>query len=418
MLTFFDPELTSPNRARRRNASRLARRTAMGAAQGSTPATAAQGGAGAPTPQARSLVPFVRAARAATQQDFSIGPFTLTATNQNVGPVNLQANGWLRSMEILVQGTSASNTASVAFNADGPFNVIESISMLDPAGNPIVNPISGYYLYLWIKYGVFDDPPFADPRSDPQYSVATGMVTNGGSFTFLLKLPVETTVRDDFTILPNGAADRRYRLNLTLNSLSGLYATQPSNAPSVTIEAKANYYIEPPQVINGAAVQQTPNGYGSKGYLEFESPQVVGGGSLRPQLFNMGRTIRAQIMVLRNASGVRDTTDWPDPFYVFINNFQQLYLPKSNWITAMERAYGYGANGAAVDTAGGLDTGVFVLFQYMLREGKLLNSSPRGQYLATVAGTKYVFQGVFGAGAQTLDVLQHSVVASAQALYN
>ena len=177
-------------------------------------------------------------------------------------------------------------------------------------------------------------------------------------------------------------------------------------------------FDQSPQVINGAAAQQTPNGYGSKGYLEFESPQVVGGGSLRPQLFNMGRTIRAQIMVLRNASGVRDTTDWPDPFYVFINNFQQLYLPKSNWITAMERAYGYGANGAAVDTAGGLDTGVFVLFQYMLREGKLLNSSPRGQYLATVAGTKYVFQGVFGAGAQTLDVLQHSVVASAQALYN
>ncbi len=385
---------------------------------GPTPASAAQSGAGAPMPRAAALIPFTRAARAATQQDFALGPYTLSATNRNIGPVHLQANGWLRFVDIEVAAVAAGNTAAVAFAGDAPFDVIQSISMLDPAGNPIINPISGYYLYLWNKYGVFSDPPYSDPRSDPEYSVTSGTAATGGSFTFFLRLPIETAVRDCFTILPNGAADRRYRLNLTLNTLSGVYSTAPTAAPTVTLNGTAHYYVEPPQTINGSHVQQTPNGYGSKGYFEFESPTVAGGGSLRPQLVNMGRTIRMQIFVLRNSTGVRDDTDWPDPFYVFINNFQQLYLPKLDWQSLMAKAYGYGVNAIAKDTAGGLDTGVYVLFQYMLRGGKLHNGLSRGQYLPTVAGTKYVLQGVWGTGAQTLDVLQHSVVATPQALYN
>src|SRR5271154_3323584 len=132
----------------------------------------------------------------------------------------------------------------------------------------------------------------------------------------------------------------------------------------------------------------------------------------------MGRTIRTQIFILRNAAGTRDSADWPDPFYVFINNFQQFYLPMAVWTAAMSKAYGYGQNTIAPDTAGGLDTGVFVLFQYMLRSGALNNSDSRAQLLPTVAGTKYVLQGTWGTGASTLDVIQHSLVASPQALYN
>lgn len=393
--------------------------TAATAGQGgATPATAAQGGSGAPRPAATSLIPFVRAARAATQQDFAQASLTLTTSQQNIGPINLQANGWLRWIDIYVQVTAATNSANVGFQADAPWNVIQSISMLDPAGNPIINPISGYYLYLLIKYGVFADPPFCDPRSDPSYVVTTGTVANGGSFSFLLRLPVETAVRDAFTVLPNGAGDRRYRLNMTINNLASIYTTNPTNAPSIVINATSNYYVEPPQVINGAQVQQTPNGYGSKGYVEFESPVVTNGGALRPQLVNMGRTIRTQIFILRNAAGTRDSGDWPDPFYVFINNFQQFYLPKAVWTAAMSKAYGYGQNAVAYDVAGGLDTGVFVLFQYMLRSGSLNNSDSRAQLLPTVAGTKYVLQGTFGATASTLDVIQHSVVASPQALYS
>jgi hypothetical protein len=369
-------------------------------------------------PRATSLIPFTRAARAATQQDFAQASLTLTTSTQNIGPINLQANGWLRFVDILVVATAATNVANVAFQPDAPFNVFQSISMLDPAGNPIINPISGYYLFLLVKYGVFSDPPFGDPRSDNIYSVTSGTATAGGSFTFNLRLPVETAVRDAFTVLPNGAADRRYRLNITINSLANIYVTTPTNAPAITINATSNYYVEPPQVINGAQVQQTPNGYGSKGYVEFESPTVTNGGALRPQLVNMGRTIRAQIFCLRNAAGTRDSTDWPDPFYIFINNFQQFYLPKAVFSSAMSKAYGYGLNNTAIDTAGGLDTGVFVLFQYMLRSGVLQNSDSRAQLLPTVAGTKYVLQGSWGTGASTLDVIQHSVVASPQALYN
>lgn len=357
---------------------------------------------------AAAAVPFTRGSTDATMDDAS-GSVGFSTSLQ----LNLQTNAFLQNIELELSVTTAGNTAAVAFNADAPWNVINTIRLDDPAGQSIISPISGYALYLLNKYG-FDSGCGFDPKSDPGYTAVTGTGATGGSFSFRVTIPVQVRKRDAFGALNNSAANQRYLLTILTGSTADLYSTAPTTAPTaIAYSLTQKYWTSPPATIVSAAgqtsVQQTPSGLGTVAFVRYERHnEVSGGGTPQIQLNNVGDYISQLVFVLRNSSNARTATDWPAVFNWYVNDFPVHALHTNKWIRDMARFYSY--DRAAAEAAGGLDNGVFVMYQLGGLFDHWDNFAPASQYLPTDATTKLQIRGSdFGSGASYLEVFTRMV---------
>src|ERR1700728_4160691 len=96
-------------------------------------ASGAQAGA-APTPSA----PFRAGTFRQLQTDGFSQTVTLGATAQQLNPYSPSPNSYIRGVWVVVTGTTSGNSASAAFNPDGPFCVIQSLTFQDANQKPIV----------------------------------------------------------------------------------------------------------------------------------------------------------------------------------------------------------------------------------------------------------------------------------------
>ena len=373
----------------------------------------------APSGSSSGAIPFTRGSALATMQDYS-GVLTAGTPQQ----VALQTNAFLESLILDVSMVTTGNTAAVAYNNDGPFNVFSSITLNDPANQAIITPVTGYQLFVLNKY-LPDTDCFFDPCRDPNYLASTGTggsASNGGSFSFRLVIPIEMRRRDAFGALLNSAANTRYQLTITPISTfvgtSGIYSTAPTSAGVLTVAITQQYWTSPPSSIvttsGTVGVQITPPGLGSVGFVRFEQHnEVSGGGSPQVQLNNVGDYISLIIFTLRNNSSpaVRDQTDWPSPFQFWMNDFQVANLSLNVWLRELARIYGYVSGISLKPAAGALDTGVFPYYPPVTIYDKANeNFAPANQYLATDATTKLQIRGSsFGSSAGTLEVLTRNI---------
>ena len=369
--------------------------------------------AASPSGAQASAIPFTRGSTLATMRDALV-----TAVANSTNQVQLQTNAFLETLILDCTLTTAGNSATVAFAADAPFNAIAQIKLDDPAGQSIIAPITGYQLYLLNKY-LTDTDCFFDPQLDPNYSATAGTAATGGSFSFRLVVPVEHRRRDALGALNNSAANQRYLLTITTASSYGgtanIYTTAPTTpATNLSIQVYQQYWTSPPGVITTAQgqsqVQATPSGLGTVGFVRYERHnEVSGGGTPQIQLNNVGDYISQIVFVLRNSSNARIAgTDWPSEFDWWVNDFQVHALSTNDFQRWMARFYRYTA---AVGTAGGLDTGAFVLGPWL--DGmfdRVENFIPANQYLPTDATTKLQIRGsTFGTNASYLEVLTRMI---------
>lgn len=388
--------------------------------------------ASAPNAQA-SAVPFSRASTLATMRDATVAMAAGTQTQ-----VQLQTNAFIENVILDVSLVTAANAATVAFAPDAPWNAIAQIRVDDPAGQSIIAPITGYQLYTLNKYLPDVECGF-DPKRDPNFFATTGAGATGGSFGFRLILPLEHRRRDALGALNNSAANQRYLI--TINTIAsyggttGIYTTAPTTpATNLNIQFYQQYWTSPPSQITtsagSSATQQTPAGLGSVGFIRFERHnEVSGGGSPQIQLNNVGDYISTIIFTLRDTAGARDiyvgpqsatNANFPQEFDWWVNDFQvhalSTYGPGGPtvatgiggaWPRNMSRFYGYWS---AAETAGGLDNGVYVLYQMFDLFDEQANYAPANQYLPTDATTKLQIRGsTWGSGAANLEVLTRMI---------
>ena len=379
---------------------------------------------------APTAIAFTRGSTLATMRDATR---TYTAGQQD--QVQLQTNAFLENVIMDVSLTTSGNSATVAFAADSPWQVISQIKLDDPAGQSIIAPITGYQLYLLNKY-LPDVECIFDPKSDANFYAITGSGATGGSFGFRLILPIEHRRRDALGALNNSAANQRYLITINIiPSFATLYTTAPTTAATnVLIQFYQQYWTSPPATITTSAgstqVQQTPSGLGSVGFIRYERHnEVSGGGTPQIQLNNVGDYLSSILFVLRDTAGARDVNqgpqsatnaNWPAEFDFWVNDFQvhalSCYGPGTPaatvgqggaWGRGMARFYGYPN---AVETAKGLDNGVFVLYQLFSLFDNAHNFAPANQYLPTDATTKLQVRGsTWGSGASYLEVLTRMI---------
>ena len=385
-------------------------------------ATYASPGAQAPAQQKAQSIPFVRAARRASQQDFAASAVVGTG-QQQLGPFDIQTNGFLRYLELYGVCTTAANAATTAFNSgtsDSPFIARINNSLQDPSSEFIINPYTGYELFLMEKYGAIEQSPYSDPRADPNFFTTTGVGGGlGGSFGIVLRVPLEDRQRDALAAVPNSAANKNYRFTTFLNTTASIYSTAPTNPGTFVLNCTNFYWTEPPASIAGVPTVATPNGNGTVAYLDREVFTAITSQTNPTLIFkNVGRVYKMAIFILRLASGARDgtLTDWPNPAAIWVNGFPLYYKPQHTWISEMQEFYGFNTG---YDAANTLDTGVYTWHDLMVQPGLVTNWGSADQYLATVASTKIQLVGAWGGTASSLTILQRTIKpSSAAALYS
>src|SRR5512146_2532615 len=121
----------------------------QGAGTAQAPTAAAQS-----TPAAQSVVPFLRGSGKGKYKFYSKSGLTLTTATQDLGPIDVKAYDYMRSI-LVTCTTTANGGATGTLQADGPFNVFTNVSVLQPNGQTMYQVSGGHQAAMIQKYGAY-----------------------------------------------------------------------------------------------------------------------------------------------------------------------------------------------------------------------------------------------------------------------
>lgn len=365
-------------------------------------ATAKQAG---PNGQPVQLKPFRQGTQPTTRSTGGVFTITPGASATPIQTFQIPPSNLLRQIVIEVTGTTSGNSAAAAFNADMPLGILSTVNFALSNGTAIVggSNFSSYSLAMALKY--FGLSGGGDPRNSAVYSAVTGTGATGGSFNVVFRIPVEVVARTGLGCLPNTSTQTPFTLDLSVAPLADIYSTAPTTAPSVKITVSVNGYW------NGgnAAYSATPLQFGTTDYVNASTIQGLSGNTqIALPNVGLGYPIRNIMFINRVASsGARNQSDWPAPFQLTYRgqNWKQ-YDSVNLWQDEMSELYGL--SGTTLDTATGLDTGVFnvtTVQDFDSRPGNEL-----GAYLNTQVGDELELLGSFGATCNVTEIVNFLAV--------
>lgn len=399
----------------------------MAAAPTATAAPASGQDAAPAAPQAASVVPFVRGSGKGKYKFFSKSGLSLTTASQDLGPIDIKAYDYMRSILVTVSTTAAGGATGTA-QADSPFNIFTNMAVKQPNGQTMYQVSSGYHAAMIQKYGFYRG--FNDPREDPAYFV------NGSWAAFAVRIPFELDLRDALGALPNKDAAAPFSLELTLNTLSNVFGSSQGTSPTLTVEAWLEAYDQPPTTLNGQMVQTTPPNMNT---LQRWTEQniTMSTGQFDARVRKLGNYLRMLLPIMRNSSGVRiglatagtaaslASTNWADPVQIVLDEDVKDNISGEDWKRRIWEVYGYGqtnpgtattvaagvatagaASGATPnmgqDAPGGLDTGVFPI-PYCVDQRDITENT--NFYLPTIESEDYLLRGSWGSAVSKLVTL-------------
>jgi hypothetical protein len=356
--------------------------------------------------QAVAARPFVTGTRTLESEVYT-QTVTQTAGTQSLTPYEFQVDGYLSGALIRVTATTAGNAAATAFQADGPFSVLQSIAFEDISGKQVLGPISGWQLYVLNRFGGFVYN--ADAKANAVYTATTGAGATGGSYRFVLRLPIQVRKRDGMGSLPNRNASATFKLKLTINTIATVYSTAPTNAASINVQVEQHgWATSDNRDYKGAAVAPTPNGVGSLMYTDVETIQLSAG-AFNQRMGTFGGLVRLLVFELRDSTGSRSQgeSDWPTLFEVEIDKVKCYSRSTVTWDYLMSEDYGLNSTAEAVGAANTKINGVKVLHwldDFGLQPGA--ENSFRYQPVTPSTAVQLIGS-IGGAGAHTLTVTKN-----------
>lgn len=366
--------------------------------------------------EVQAALPFTIAARKSKRQSFTLPAVTLASAAPTVAagtPVQIPAVGYLSAIRLEVSVTTTGGGAAT-FTADAPFNLIQNVSFKNSAGQNLIAPLTGYEWYIVNKYGAMGAGitsavgRLADPKVGRQYAATA---TAAAAAHFFLDIPLEIDPSTGLGAIPALASNRSYQLEISFAAINTVFGGTPPTTASVAVDATAVYWDVPVAQTPGGVMQVTePFGLGTLSLIQKENPPVSPGEQLT-RSNNTGNSIRNLIFIARTAAGARTDSDWSSVVELFVDNNPMLRYKKTEWQDDMVRQYGYDA--AALDAAGGLDTGVYVIPFHVFAGG--LAGDPgnsHAQYLATLDATLLQVKGYsWGASISQLAIITQAVAS-------
>lgn len=352
--------------------------------------------------------PFVAGTRY-TDENVYDQTVTIGGSAVDYPALEINPNGFLAGLFMLVECTASSTTASVAATvSDSPWSSLDTVTLNDVNNQPLVGPMGGYDIKTLNKYGgyAFQD----DPQQSPIFSAATtGTGATAGSFTYALYVPVEITHRDAVGSLPNKNAASTFRLTARAAATSAIYSTAPDGAITQRLRVTQVGWQDPDQVdLRGNPVAQNPPAVQSTQYWSKQT-YVLSGGAINQRLQNIDGLLRNLVFIARDENNNRFNADseFPDPFTLQYETAIIVNRLRTLWRHYIARDFGYSA---AVAVTNGRDYGVYPLpftKDFGLKPG---DESKLG-YLPVSAATNLVISGTIGgSGANNYTVLVNRVI--------
>jgi hypothetical protein len=377
---------------------------------------AASGGGDAPdakAPAPASVVPFVRGSgKGKYKMQGGKAGVTLTANTQDLGPIEVKAYDYMRSL-LLVCTTTANGGATGTAQADAPFNLFTNIAVKQPNGQTMYQVSSGLHAAYIQKYGGYR--AYNDPRADPNFLV------HGSAATFAIRIPFELDNRDALGSLPNKDAAAPFNLEVTLNTLTNVFGSGQGTSPTFTFEWWLEAYDQPPTTLNGMAVQTTPPNMNT--LQRWTEQQItMSSGQFDARVRKLGNQVRALIPIMRNSSNARIVTNgWSDPTQIVLDEDVKDNISQADWSRRLWEIYGYGgiqsgttstlgtASGSAmlIDSPDGLDTGVWPIPYFTDQRDATENVN---FYLPTIESEDYLLRGNWGSAVSKMTMLVGEVL--------
>jgi hypothetical protein len=332
---------------------------------------------------------------------------TISANPQTMPTYNVRTNGWLDNLWVSLVVTTASNAATTAYQEDAPANAISSITFSDSGGQPIIGPMSGWELAEFVKMGGFS---YSDDYKQSQtYSATTGSGGTGGSFQFVIQIPITFVRREPLGPLPNTNNNTAFTVDITLNSTGNIYSTAPTNPGTFSLEIWQDAYRQSA----GKDAQKNPTvtdvpGKGATLYLLRSTVQGLLPGSPNFEISKQTGSYRALGFVLRDSTPTRSQgeADWFDPLRVHLNNDVPYDRTKRHWVRKLERQYGYVNSN---ETAGGRSNGSYWL-PFMDDGGFKVGNENRYRYWNISAADTIALDGTLnGSGSHSLTLMYNFV---------
>lgn len=324
-------------------------------------------------------------------------------------PIQLPATGWVRKVALYFTATFTTASGAAIVAGDAPFNLISNITLTDATGQPIVQPISGYNLYLLNKYlpaGITDTNiprAYGNPQIGPEYAFAAS--TTSGAATFRLDLDLEQDYNTGYGCIPNLDSNASLQLKVDVASYTVAFTGVTPATATVSVTIDQHYWAPVGNMLGGVPVNAQPIGSGD--YLEtrFETQPVSAAAENTIAVTNRGGLIKGIITVSR-AAGVRTAvTPGSNLGLILDNNAIDEGITLESHYDLVRRTYGYfGADLTttyAPATAGqqvGLDRGVTVWPFFALSGG-------RDSWLSTRVGSLLQIKQTPGASATQMEIL-------------
>jgi len=368
--------------------------------------TVAEGGAAASPPGMG--VPFPVASR--PQRRYSNTQTVSNVAATSFSPIQLPATGWVRRLSLFFTASTAWASAGAVVNGDGPFRLVAGITVTDATGQPIMQPISGYNLYLVNKWSgksqnTNDTTPWENPVQSPEYAYSS--TSTLGTATFRLDIDFEIDSTTGYGCIPNLDSNASLQLKIDVAASTAAFTGTTIGASTLSVRVEQEYWAPVASSQGGVAVESAPPGAGD--YLEtrFETQTVSAGSENLVTLTNRGGLIKDVILVSR-AAGVRTAITALSNLGVLLDN-QPINegIPIESHYDFTRRQFGYpgtdvAASGAfaaiSAGTLAGADIGVVPMSFDALSGG-------RASWLNTRAGSLFQFKITPGASATTLEII-------------
>lgn len=333
-------------------------------------------------------IPFTAAAHEHVEPITTQAGVTLTAATQPQGPFDVPAYGFLQHIVIDVAGTGGTGGTAAA---DAPYNIFQSIALLDVNGAPIFGPLDGFATLMTNIWG-----NYAGARSDPR--LAPGYIGTTPNFSFQIRIPVQITRHNAYGAIANQNAAAAYKLQYTFNTNAAVWTAQPSPVPTFTVRSWVETWSQPaPTDILGRPQRREPPGHGTTQFWTSFTKQV-GSGQQNVILPRVGNLLRNLVFISRDGSSVRTDTVMPDPIQM-------------NWdariLTLESQRYRVFRQMEQQPPPVARDTGVFVLPFDSISDGTVGDEAPN-LWLPTVQATRLELAGV-NAASGSIQVLTNDI---------
>lgn len=344
------------------------------------------------------------------QRRFSATQTVSNLTATSFQPIQLPATGFVRKVSLLFTFTGTAASAGALVAGDGPFNLINAVTLTDATGQPIYQPISGYNLYLVNKYlpsGIENDNnifrSYQNPQQGAEYAYSASATTFAA--TFRLDLDLEQDNKTGYGCIPNLDSNASLQLKIDVAAYTAAFTGTTVSVASLSVRVDQHYWAPVGAMTGGIANQTVPSGYGDFLETRYESQTVTALAENTVAVTNRGGLVKGIVAVSRAAGARVAFPTGNNVGLVFDNNAIDEGILMSTQQDQLRRTYGFmGADVATsyapltAGTSSGLDNGVVVWNFASLAGG-------RDSWLSTRVGTLLQLKLTPGTAATQLELV-------------